>query len=124
MPDGYPDPVLTADVGRLCYSLLLAQNPDDLLFREPARLHGPSPIRGDGLYPFLEEFAGLRSPVEMLIRGALKRWCEPIRATLPRVQALSLRNAGEPKRARFPALHRLHRTGTRQTIRVIVPKPV
>jgi hypothetical protein len=41
---------------------LRAQNPDDLLFfREPARLHGPSPIRGDGLYPFLEEFTGLRS---------------------------------------------------------------
>ena len=54
-------PVLAVDVGRLCPSLLLAQNPDDLLLREPARLHGPSPIRGDGLYPFLEEFAGFRS---------------------------------------------------------------
>ena len=42
-------------------ALRFAQNPDDLLCREPARLHGPSPIRGDELYPFLEEFAGLRS---------------------------------------------------------------
>src|SRR6185369_7105935 len=33
------DAVLAAHVGRLCPGLLLPQYPDDLLFREPARLH-------------------------------------------------------------------------------------
>src|SRR5512144_457180 len=36
------DPVLATNIARLCTGLLLAQDPDDLLFREPARLH-PSP---------------------------------------------------------------------------------
>ncbi len=36
-----------------------AKDPDDLLFRVSARLHVHS-LPGDGLYPFLEEFAGLR----------------------------------------------------------------
>jgi hypothetical protein len=39
---------------------LLPQYPDDLSFREPARLH-VHPLRGDGLYPFLEELPGLTS---------------------------------------------------------------
>jgi hypothetical protein len=39
---------------------MLPQYPDDLLFREPARLH-VHPLPGDGLYPFLEEIPGLRS---------------------------------------------------------------
>ena len=34
-----PDTVLAAHVGRLCPGLLLPQYPNDLLFREPARLH-------------------------------------------------------------------------------------
>jgi hypothetical protein len=55
------DPVLTAHVGRLRSGLMLPQNPDDLLFREPARLH-VHPLPGDGLYPFLEKFSGRRSP--------------------------------------------------------------
>jgi hypothetical protein len=42
---------------------MLPQDPDDLLFREPARLH-VHPLPGDGLYPFLEEFSGLRSNPE------------------------------------------------------------
>jgi hypothetical protein len=37
-----------------------AQDPDELLLREPARLH-VHPLPGDGRYPFLEDFAGLRS---------------------------------------------------------------
>src|SRR6202035_5769830 len=54
------DPVFAAHLGRLRSSLLLPQYPDDLLFREPARLH-VHPLPGDGLYPFLEEIPGLRS---------------------------------------------------------------
>src|SRR5262245_7992449 len=54
------DPVLAADVRGLRAGLLLPQNPDDLLFREPARLHVHPPA-GDGLYPSLAEIAGLRS---------------------------------------------------------------
>ncbi len=41
------DPVLAAHIGRLRTSLLLPQNPDDLRFREPARLHVHR-LRGDG----------------------------------------------------------------------------
>jgi len=41
-------------------SLMLPQNTDDLLFREPSLLHPPSPFE-DGLYPKLEEFQGFRS---------------------------------------------------------------
>jgi hypothetical protein len=37
-----------------------AEDPDELLLREPARLH-VHPLPGDGRYPFLEDFAGLRS---------------------------------------------------------------
>ena len=33
------DPIFAANIGGLRASFLLAQNPDDLLFREPARLH-------------------------------------------------------------------------------------
>ena len=54
------DPVLAAHVRRLRPRLLLPQNPDDLLFRKPARPH-VHPLAGDGLYPFLEEMPGLRS---------------------------------------------------------------
>jgi hypothetical protein len=39
---------------------VLPQHPDDLFFREPRSLHRPSRLE-DGLYPFPEEFAGLRS---------------------------------------------------------------
>jgi hypothetical protein len=53
--------VLPAYVRRRGPRLLLAQDPDDLLLAEPASLHRPSPL-SDGLYPFLEEFSGLRSP--------------------------------------------------------------
>src|SRR5271168_1289164 len=55
------DPMLAAHIGRLRPGLMLPQYPDDLLFREPARLH-VHPLPGDGLYPFLEELPGLRSP--------------------------------------------------------------
>src|SRR5215813_15461018 len=57
---GLGDPVLPANVRRRRPRLLLPQDPDDLLFAEPASLHRPSPL-SDGLYPFLEEFSGLRS---------------------------------------------------------------
>src|SRR5262249_37095257 len=39
---------------------MLPQDPDDLLFREPARFH-VHPLGGDGLYSDSEEFPGLRS---------------------------------------------------------------
>src|SRR5262245_42683377 len=51
------DSVLAADVGGLRADLLLPQSPDDLLFREPARLHVHPPA-GDGLYPFLAKVRG------------------------------------------------------------------
>jgi len=54
------DPTLAAHIGRLRTGLLLPQNPNDLLFREPAWLH-VHPLNGDGLHPFLEEIAGLSS---------------------------------------------------------------
>src|SRR5262249_33972645 len=66
------DPVLAANIGRLGPSFLLAQHPDDLLFREPARLH-VHPLTGDGLYPFLEEISGLSSPLTESSAGALGR---------------------------------------------------
>src|SRR5471032_1706261 len=49
------DPMLAADVRRRRTSLMLPQNTDDLLFREPSLLHPPSPFE-DGLYLKLEEF--------------------------------------------------------------------
>src|SRR5262245_13970854 len=57
---GLRDPVLPAYVRRRSPRLLLTQDPYDLLLAEPASLHRPSPL-SDGLYPFLEEFSGLRS---------------------------------------------------------------
>ena len=65
---GAADPLLAADVGRLGSDLLLAQDPDDLLFREPARLH-VHPFPGDGLYPFLEDFAELIIKSQRVERG-------------------------------------------------------
>jgi hypothetical protein len=47
---------------------MLPQYPDNLFFREPARLH-VHPLPGDGLYPFLEAFSGLRS-VSVAIDGS------------------------------------------------------
>src|SRR5258706_7471920 len=55
------DPVLAAHIRCRAPRFLLAQDADDLLFAEPATLHRPSPLWTDGLYPNLEEFAGLRS---------------------------------------------------------------
>src|SRR5690348_10999876 len=40
--------------------LLLPQNRDDLLFREAASFHRPSPFSGDGLYLISAEFSGCR----------------------------------------------------------------
>jgi len=65
---GAADPLLAAALGRLGYGLLLAQDPDDLLFREPARLH-LHPFPGDGLYPFLEDFAELIIRSQRVERG-------------------------------------------------------
>ena len=42
----FRDPMLTRQIGRLCPSFVLAQNPNDLLFREPATLHRPSLQQG------------------------------------------------------------------------------
>lgn len=55
------DPVLAADVRRRAPRFLLTQDADDLLFREPALTHRPSPSWSYGLYPNLEEIEGLRS---------------------------------------------------------------
>src|SRR5215813_11945816 len=38
----FRDPVLARQLSRLCPTLVLAQNRNDLLFREPATLHRPS----------------------------------------------------------------------------------
>jgi hypothetical protein len=38
---GFQDAVTVADIRRLCPSLLLAQNPYDLLFRKTLLLHRP-----------------------------------------------------------------------------------
>src|SRR5262249_8922780 len=62
------DPVLAAPVGRLRPDFLLSQDPDDLFFGD--RLGVMSiPLRGDGLYSFLEETVGLRSPARGLSRA-------------------------------------------------------
>ena len=59
------EPVLAAQVGRLRPDFLLSQDPDDLFFGD--RLGFMSiPLRGDGLYSFLEETVGLRSPARGL----------------------------------------------------------
>jgi hypothetical protein len=65
---GAADPLLAADVGRLGSGRLLAQDPDDPHFREPARLH-VHPLPGDGLYPFLEDFSGLIIRSQRVERG-------------------------------------------------------
>lgn len=51
------DALLAAHIDRLRTRLLLTQNPNNLLFREPRQLHRPSPL-GDGLCSFLKEFQG------------------------------------------------------------------
>jgi hypothetical protein len=71
---GAADAVLPAHIGRRRPRLLFTQDPDDLLFREPSWLHGPSPSRGDGLYSFLEELAGLRPPEYAFKDGYLAGW--------------------------------------------------
>lgn len=53
--------MFAAHIRRLRPGLLLTHDPDNLLFREPARLHVHPPA-SDGRYPFLEEFSGLMSP--------------------------------------------------------------
>ncbi len=47
--------MLVAQAGRLHSGLMLTQNSDDLLFREPRTLHRPYPFQGAGLYPFSKE---------------------------------------------------------------------
>jgi len=58
------DPVPATQIGGLRPGLLLPQDSDDLLFREPACLHVHPPV-GDGLYPSSEEIPGLRSNGEI-----------------------------------------------------------
>ena len=43
------DAVLATQIGSLHARLMLAQNPDDLLFRKPRTLHRPYPFQGPGL---------------------------------------------------------------------------
>src|SRR5215211_1080871 len=52
--------MLATNIAGLRSRLVLAQHPNDPLFREPRLLHLRLP-QGDGFYPFLEELAGLRS---------------------------------------------------------------
>ena len=54
-------PWLAAEVRHLHPGLLFTQHADDLLLSEPASLHPSVPLRGCGLYLYLEEFSGLRS---------------------------------------------------------------
>jgi hypothetical protein len=71
---GAADPLLAADVGRLGSGLLLAQDPDDLLFREPARLHVHR-FPGDGLYPSLRILQNKPSTSRIFFRiGVGKRY--------------------------------------------------
>ena len=56
----FADAVTAAYVRRLLAGLLLPQDPDDLLFREPRSLHIHLPS-GDGLYLNMEEDSGLTS---------------------------------------------------------------
>ena len=56
------DPVLAAQIRRLHPSLVLLQNPDDLLFRVPALLHACPPVQFTRELQFpLIEFSGSRS---------------------------------------------------------------
>ena len=64
------DPVLAAHIRRLRPRLLLPQDRDNLLFREPAPLHRPCPPI-DGLYPIPEGFHGLRSNVQLMAANEL-----------------------------------------------------
>src|SRR3712207_5154556 len=57
---GLADPVPPTLVRCRCTGLLLAQDRNDLLFREPRSLHRPV-LPGSGLYPQMEEIAGGRS---------------------------------------------------------------
>src|SRR5262249_16892176 len=50
-----------AQLRHLHPGFLLTQDPDDLLLTDPASLHPSVPLRGCGLYLYLEEFSGLRS---------------------------------------------------------------
>ena len=73
-------------VSRLRPGLLLPQNPDDLLFREPACLHPPV---GDGLYPFLEDLRGSgqghqATRVEVLGGLERRRWSQDDKARIVR----------------------------------------
>lgn len=54
------DPVLAANIRRPGSRLLLPQDRNDLLFREPRSRHRPS-ASVDGLYSNLEELQGIRS---------------------------------------------------------------
>ena len=56
-------PWLAAEVRHLHPGLLFTQHADDLLLSEPASFHPSVPLRGCGLYLYLEEFPGLRSPI-------------------------------------------------------------
>src|SRR5262245_16974176 len=94
---GLRDPVLPAYVRRRSPRLLLTQDPYDLLLAEPASLHRPSPL-SDGLYPFLEEFSGLRSLRSLSGRFAGSVCTSPIvKPTVPR-QTPRRRSRRAPKR--------------------------
>ena len=101
------DPVLAAHIRRLRPRLLLPQDPDDLFFREPAPLHRPSPFRGDGLYPNLEEIQGLRSHctmVKILTQGPRSRGFHSARAASSPFPQARQKNGGLVRRCREPAV--------------------
>src|SRR5262245_18596283 len=102
--------MLAANIGSLRASFLLAQNPDDLLFRETARLHVHRP-QGDGPYPFLEEIPGLRStqayrgvglfsaPLPLRIIAVYPSWDRFVFMIHPRTRVRSL---ADLKAKRYP----------------------
>ena len=71
------DPMLAANIPGLRTRLMLPQDRNDPLFREPRLLHLRLP-QGDGFYPFLEEGQGLRSGAPAFRPCARQwGWCRP-----------------------------------------------
>jgi len=78
------DPCLRHNIRGVGPGLLLSQNPDNLLFRKPRSLHHP-PLRGNGLYSFLEEFAGPKS--RRVPYSSQSSWLGIMRRCRPRLAA-------------------------------------
>src|SRR5262249_30896299 len=67
------DPMLAANVCRRAPRLLLAQDPDDLLFAEPTALHRPSPLEATDSTQFWKRSRVSRQSQSALVRGRRRR---------------------------------------------------